>query len=107
MVCPVVDPFAQIALLENVPCIETLVWLEASGFRCSINTGSSPGLLQYPAVALCHEELAALALQDGTLYTLQQSTDGVDVGMGQLKVLDLVLGGGCLGYPASSPTLPK
>ena len=44
-------------------------------------------------IALCHEDPAALELQDWTLHTLQQFIDGVDVGVGQLKALDLGLGG--------------
>ena len=46
--------------------------------------------LGYPAVALCHECPAALNLQDWPLHTLQQFIDGVDVGVGQFKALDLI-----------------
>lgn len=40
-------------------------------------------------------------LQDQPLYQLQQLIDGVDVGVGQLRALDLGLGG--IGQPTSSP----
>ena len=49
--------------------------------------------LGYPVVALCHGDLVALDLQDQLLHTLQQFIDGIDVGVGQLKSLDLGLGG--------------
>ena len=56
--------------------------------------------LGYSLVALGH---AALDLQDWPFYVLQQLTDGVDVGLGQLKALDLSLGGSRVGQPTSSP----
>jgi hypothetical protein len=39
----------------------------------------------HPAVARCHGDPAALV----TLHKLQQFIDGVDVGVGQLKALNL------------------
>ena len=53
--------------------------------------GSHQTLLRYPVV-LCHEDSEALDLQDWPLHTLQQFIDGIDVGVGQLKALDLGLG---------------
>ena len=45
-------------------------------------------------VVLCHGNPAAFVLQDWPLHMLLQFIDGVDVEVGQLKVLDLGLGGG-------------
>jgi hypothetical protein len=49
-------------------------------------------------------------LQDRLLHVLQQFIDREDVGVGQLKALDLGLGVGSIVYPASSsvpvPALP-
>jgi len=45
--------------------------------------------LRYPAVALCHRDFAALDLQGRPFQMLQQFIDEVDVGVGQLKALDL------------------
>ena len=49
--------------------------------------------LGYPVVALCHGDPAVLNLQGQPLHSLQQSIDGIDDGVGQLKALDLDLGG--------------
>ena len=49
--------------------------------------------LRYPVVALCHRDLTALAMQNWPLHVLQQFISGADVGVGQLKALDLGLGG--------------
>jgi hypothetical protein len=45
-----------------------------------------------PVVALCHGHSAALDLQGWPLHKLQQIIDGVDVGVGPPKALDLGLG---------------
>lgn len=51
--------------------------------------------LRYPVVALCHGDPVALVLQGGLLHLLQQlHIDGVNVGVGQLKALDLGLDSG-------------
>lgn len=42
---------------------------------------------------LCHEDSAALDLQDCLFYTLQQFIVEVDLGVGQLNALDVGLGG--------------
>ena len=72
----------------------------------TVNTKSWPGL-GYPVVAPCYGDSAALALQPP--HVLQQFTDEVDIGVGQLKALDLGLGGSWVGWSASSliPTLPR
>lgn len=44
-----------------------------------------------PVHALSCGDLRALVLRDQALHALQQFTDGVDVGVGQLKALDLVV----------------
>ena len=55
-----------------------------------ILTGSPLG---YTFVSLCHGDPTTLDLQDQPFHILWQFIDGVDVGMGQLKALDLGLGG--------------
>ena len=69
-------------------CNESLVWFEASGFCYTLNTGSTPGLFFDIPLLPCHGDPVALVL-----HTLQQFINGVDVGVGQLKALDLGLGG--------------
>jgi hypothetical protein len=85
---PTVHPFVHTALLTHVHAM-SLVLFEALGFCYTINAGSSLGLLLLPCVmeGLCHP--VTLDLQDWPLHTLQQFIDGVDVGVGQLKALDL------------------
>ena len=79
--CPTVHPFVYNSLLAMTH--------EAPGLSYTINAGSSLGLLLLPCVmeGLCHP--VTLDLQDWPLHTLQQFIDGVDVGVGQLKALDL------------------
>ena len=48
--------------------------------------------LRYPVVALCHRDPAALVLHNWPFQMLQPITE-VDVGVGQLKALDLGLKG--------------
>ena len=50
-------------------------------------------LSRYSVVVLCHGDPAALSLQDQLFCLLQQFIDGVDVGVDQLKALDLGKGG--------------
>jgi hypothetical protein len=47
--------------------------------------------LGYPAVALCDGDPVALDLQNQPLLMLEQLMDEVDIGVGQLKTLDLDL----------------
>lgn len=49
--------------------------------------------LSYPVVALCRGDPTALDLKDWPLHLLQQFIDRVDVRVGQLRPLDLGLGG--------------
>jgi hypothetical protein len=49
--------------------------------------------LKHSAVALCHGDPAALDLYDWPFNSLQEILDGIDDGVGQLKALDLDLGG--------------
>lgn len=88
--CHAVYLFAQIALLANDHCNESLVWLKASAFCYTLT--ETP--LRQPAVALTHGNSAALILQDQPLHALQQLTGGTDVRVAQLKSLDLGLSGG-------------
>lgn len=50
-------------------------------------------MLVHPAVALSPGDPMALVLLGQHLCKLQQLIDGVDVGLGQLKAMDLYLGG--------------
>ena len=69
-------------------------WSGSSGFCYTINTGSSLGLLSDILLLPCVMEILQLWICRAVpLHTLQQLTNGVDVGVGQLKVLDLDLGG--------------
>jgi hypothetical protein len=57
-----------------------------------------------PVAALCPGDPVGLDLLGQPLHVLQQLTDGVDVGAGQLKGLELGLGGGRAGQATSCPT---
>ena len=74
---------------------ESLLRSQASGFPYTINTGSSLGQppLRYPVVVLGHGDTAALDLQDQPLHSLQQFIDEANVGVHQLRALDLGFGG--------------
>lgn len=48
---------------------------------------------RFPVVALCHGDPEVQNLQDLPLHTFQQFTDGADIGVSQLKALDLSLSG--------------
>jgi hypothetical protein len=54
-------------------------------------------LLRYPADALCHGDHATLDLQNWPFHKLHQFIDGVNVEVGQLKALNLGLGGSWVG----------
>ena len=81
----------------NSTCSCSLQWvisLFLSLWFCyTNNTGSLPGFLSdaCPVVVLWHGDTEALVLQDLPLHTMQQIIDGVGVGMGQLKSMDLGL----------------
>lgn len=56
-----------------------------------------------PVAALCHGDPAALVLQGWPLNMLEYFIDGFDVGVSQLKTLDLGLSGSSGDHPASFP----
>lgn len=94
MACPTIYIlFAQIALLANVHCNESLVWFKAQASSASSILDNYRAPLRYPIIALCNGDPLALDLQEWLLHKLQQFTDGVDAGVGQLKALILGLGG--------------
>lgn len=62
-----------------------LVWCEASGFHQYQNLTGTP--LRYPVVVRCHGDTVVLDLQNWLHHALQQFTDGVDIAVGQFKVL--------------------
>lgn len=64
------------------------------------------GLLSDLLFYLCHWDSTALGLQDQSFKELQKPRDDVDVGVGQLKALDLGLGCSWAGQTSSSPA-PK
>ena len=57
----------------------------------------------YPVVALCLGDPPTLDQQDWPFHAFQQFTDDVDLGMGQLKALDLDLGATELVSPLALP----
>lgn len=61
------------------------------------------GLLSGTLLLRCHGDSAALELQDWPLHMLEQFTDGVDGGVGQLAVQILELVVARAGQSASSP----
>lgn len=77
--------FDHMSLLANVHCHEPLVWFKASGFCYTTNTCSSLESFQIFCVVLCHRDPAAL-----DLHTLQ-FIDGVHIGVGQLRAMNLGL----------------
>lgn len=75
--CHAVHPLAQTALLVNVHCNESLVWLEPF----VVNTRSSPGLRLGSLLLLgVMEILWFMVLQNGPLHVPQQLLDGEDAG---------------------------
>ena len=63
------------------------------GICHTFNSVSSLGLLLDIMLLPCAMRLCSLDLHDLPLLEFQQFIDGVDVGVGQLKALDLSLGG--------------
>lgn len=62
---------------------KSLIWIEASGFFYTINTGPLLGApFGYSFLVLCHGNPAALDLQDLPFHIIQMIMDGVDVGVG-------------------------
>jgi hypothetical protein len=94
--------FIHTSLLTNTHCNELLVSFKISGSRYAINTGSSLGLL-LDSLLLLPWRSCSLDLQDRPLHKLQQFIDGMDVGVDQLKTLDLGLCSSWVGQLTSSP----
>lgn len=69
-----------------------LFWFKVSSFWYTAILTLTRTPLEYPAVALSHENLVDI-LQVQSLNTLCQIMDGVDVVMGQLKAMDVNLVG--------------
>ena len=61
---------------------ESLIWSKASGFYYTIDAGPSLGLLLVILQLPCVMEILQLWVCRAGLPVLQQSTDGVDVGVG-------------------------
>ena len=76
-----VYPFVHTSLLVNVHCNESLVCL-----RPLVSATLYKIIMEIPLT--CRGDPTASELQDW-LHALQQTIDEVDVGVGQLKVLDL------------------
>ena len=72
---------------------KSLVWFKAQASSASSILDNYRAPLRYPIIALCNGDPLALDLQEWLLHKLQQFTDGVDAGVGQLKALDLGLVG--------------
>ena len=51
-----------------------------------IFTGTSLG---YPVIGLCHRDPTTLNMQNWSLHTFQPFIDGIIIGLGQLKALNL------------------
>ena len=83
-------PFVHTSLLANVhwPGVRLL----ALSATLSI-LDPHPYFSWIGSCCLCHGDPAAFYLQDRALHRLQQFTDEVDAGVGQLQALDLGLGG--------------
>jgi hypothetical protein len=60
-------------------------------FLASVTLTILLSLPDYSIVVLCHGNPAVLDPKDWTFHVPQQFTDGVDLGVGQLKALDLEL----------------
>lgn len=88
--CHTVDPFVHSALFANVHCNELSVQFKASGFWYTINTGLSLKFFLYiPLLPQVMEILRLWFHRTSPLRALQRVIDGVVVGMGHLKALDM------------------
>jgi hypothetical protein len=86
-------PFVQTSVLADVHCNESVVWFEAFGICYALNTGSSPELLSDTLLLPCFVKLSSFGYVGSALHVIQQFIDGIDVKVGQHKVLNLGLGG--------------
>ena len=85
MVCHTLNPSVHASSLAKVQGLWVL-W----PYQYWILTGTPLG---HPVVALCHGDPVVLDQQDKPFRDPQQFIDNVNFGVGQLKVLDLGLGG--------------
>lgn len=71
-----------------------------------IFTGTSLG---YPVIGLCHRDPTTLNMQNWSLHTFQPFIDGIIIGLGQLKALNLGMCGSWVGQSVSfsAPTPPE
>jgi hypothetical protein len=97
--------------LQSFTCKCSLQWIILwSGLRPLVSTTLS--ILDphwdssWTSCCCCDGDLAGLDQQDWSLHVLQQFIDGVDVGLGRLRGLDLVLGRSWIGQ-ISMPLTPK
>ena len=83
-------PFAQTALHANVHFNESLGWFKVLGFWHNINT--EPSQRHLSNILLLSRIMVILQLwfcSTNPLHTFQKFIDGLDVGVDQLKALDL------------------
>ena len=86
--CRAVYSFTQIALHADAHCSELSFWFKFSGFCYTMSTGPSPC---FPVGILSYVHPSTMVPEDQSLHMLQHVIDGVDVGVGKLKALDLCL----------------
>lgn len=96
----------QTTLLADVPCNKLLVWLKVSGFWYAINIAPPRKLwdvLLLQAWRSCNSVSA-----DWSLHRLQQLIGGADIGVDQLKALNMGLDSSWVGQfrPPLGQTLP-
>lgn len=89
-VCLTVYPSAYMSSLANVPCNESLVCFETSGFRDTISSHqdypSSSGFLLVTLLLPCVVDFQDL--QDWPFHTSQIFVDDTDLGLDHLRALD-------------------
>lgn len=76
-------PVVHTSFLANIHHNESFVWYEASGFYCTINIGTSLGLLS-DAVILSHWQPSSFGYV-GLAPSWTDAVDGLNVGLGQFK----------------------
>ena len=98
-VCHIVCPLPKQLYLQNAHCNESLVCSRLLASATESSVGSLSQILLLPCAMV---DPAAFILQDRFLHARHHLIDGANVGLGQVKALDLSLG---VVYPASSPPL--
>jgi len=89
--------------LGNVHCNESLVWFELSGVCDTIHIGSSLGFLLVIRLLPCVVEILQFQFGKSGHFTCVKCADDIDLGVGQLKSLDLGLGGSPDDQPPTAP----